>query len=92
MKFNPGKLVVTCGVEHLIYSNEAFAKFVHISIRRHIAGDWGEVWDDDRVRNDEALQHGDRLISSFRSDEMPDIWIITERDRSYTTVLFPHEY
>ncbi|KAF0221150.1 MAG: hypothetical protein FD174_648 [Geobacteraceae bacterium] len=92
MKFNSGQLVVTRGVNGLIASNEEFAKHVMLSIRRHVAGDWGDVCDEDRVANELALREGERLLSVYKKEGLPAIWIITEWDRSITTVLFPDEY
>lgn len=92
MKFNPGQMVITRGVNDLIASSEEFAKHVMLSIRRHVAGDWGDVCDEDRVTNEMALQEGDRLLSVYKKEGVPTIWIITECDRSVTTVLFPDEY
>jgi hypothetical protein len=92
MKFNPGQLVVTRGVSDEIANNEEFAKHVHQSLKRHLAGDWGEVCDEDRAANEMALQRGERLFSAFKKDGLFKIWIITEWDRSVTTVLFPEEY
>jgi hypothetical protein len=92
MKFNPGQLVVTRGVNDLIATNEEFAKHVLLSLKRHMAGDWGDVCDEDRVTNELALQHCERLFSVYKKDGMPKIWVISEWDRSVTTVLFPDEY
>jgi hypothetical protein len=92
MKFNPGQLVMTRGVNDLIANNEEFAKHVILSLKRHVAGDWGNVCDEDRVANEFALQHGERLFSVYEREGLPKIWIITECDRSVTTVLFPDEY
>lgn len=92
MKFNPGQLVVTRGVNDLIADNEEFAKHVFLSLKRHLAGDWGDLCDEDRVANELALQQGERLLSAYKKDRVPTIWVITEWDRSETTVLFPEEY
>jgi hypothetical protein len=92
MKFNPGQLVVTRGVNDLIADNEEFAKHVHLSIKRHLAGDWSNVCDQDRVANELALKEGQRLFSVYKQKGLPKIWIITEWDRSVTTTLFPEEY
>lgn len=92
MKFNPGKLVMTRGVNDLVADNEEFAKHVHLSLRRHLAGDWGDVCDEDRTANESALRVGERLFSVYQKEGVPKIWIITEWNRSYTTVLFPEEY
>jgi hypothetical protein len=92
MKFNPGQLAVTSGVNVLIADNEEFARHVQLSLKRHLAGDWGDVCDEDRVANELALLNGERLFSVYKKEGLPTIWIITEWDRSVTTVLFPDEY
>jgi hypothetical protein len=92
MKFNPGQLVVTKGVNDLIAINEEFAKHVSLSLSRHLSGDWGNLCDEDRVSNEAALLEGDRLLSAYEKEGVAKIWIITECDRSVTTVLFPDEY
>jgi hypothetical protein len=92
MKFNPGHLVVTRGVNDLIANDEKFAMHVDLSIKRHLAGDWGDLCDEDRVANELALKEGLRLFSVYTKEELPKIWVITEWDRSVTTVLFPDEY
>lgn len=92
MKFNPGQLVVTRGVNELIADNEEFARHVFLSLKRHMAGDWGDLCDEDRVTNELALERGERLFSAYKKDGVPTIWVITEWDRSVTTVLFPDEY
>jgi hypothetical protein len=64
-------------------------------ISRHLRGDWGDLSDDDKRANDEAVKDGDlRIFSSYNHPDSSDgkIWIITEADRSSTTLLFPSEY
>ena len=58
---------------------------------RHSAGDWGDVCDEDKQANDEALESGDRILSSYRLSGTK-VWVITEADRSATTILLPEEY
>jgi hypothetical protein len=60
-------------------------------IRRHEAGDWGEVPPEDRQANDRALMEGTRILSAYPSKGRR-FWIITEADRSVTTVLLPEDY
>jgi len=91
-KFPMGKLVSTAGVNDLMADNTNFAKFVREGIGRHANGDWGDLDAEDRRVNDDALKHGDRLFSAYEHQELRKIWIITEWDRSVTTVLFPDEY
>lgn len=59
---------------------------------RHIQGDWGDVEREDWLSNDEALDTGARLFSVYTTKEGNRFWIITEADRSVTTVLMPEEY
>lgn len=92
MKFNPGKIVVTKSVHALMHDNVEFAAHVFTSLSRHMGGDWGELCDEDRLTNDMALLDGERLFSAYTKEGVPPIWIITEWDRSVTTVLFPDEY
>ena len=61
-------------------------------LQRHQAGDWGDLGEEDWKENDQALHARRRLLSSYRSTGGVTFWIITEADRSATTVLFPDEY
>lgn len=61
------------------------------ALQRHASGDWGRVCREDWATNDEALREGNRLLSCYRIDRR-DLWVITEWDRSVTTILFPEEY
>jgi len=65
---------------------------IQLGLHRHQAGDWGELCADDRRENDRALQDGTRLLSSYRSAGGVTFWIITEADRSSTTLLLPEDY
>jgi hypothetical protein len=60
-------------------------------LRRHAAGDWGDVPPEDAQLNESALKHGDRLLSVYGVGGNR-FWIITESDRSVTTVLMPEDY
>lgn len=91
-KFQHGRLLVTSGVNEQIADSAEFSEFINISLQRHIRGDWGEVCQDDWTANELALLEGERLFSVYKKDGVSTIWIITERDRSATTVLFPDEY
>jgi hypothetical protein len=59
---------------------------------RHANGDWGEVDDCDRRANEYAVEHGLRVLSAYTLRTGQRIWIITEADRSRTTILLPEEY
>jgi len=62
------------------------------ALQRHQAGDWGDVDEDDRQANNCALTDGSRLFSVYHSANGTKFWIITEADRSSTTVLMPEDY
>lgn len=94
-KFELGWVVVTRGVRGEMERNHLFRSFVQKCISRHISGDWGDLDPEDFNLNDKALATGgDKLFSVYKSSRIPDgkIWIITEWDRSATTILFPSEY
>ncbi len=61
-------------------------------IQRHQSGDWGDVDADDREANNRALREGTRLLSVYHTASGLKFWIITEADRSATTVLLPEDY
>ena len=65
---------------------------ISAAIGRHRRCDWGEVDAEDKATNDRALACGGRLVSAYTSSEKTRFWIITEADRSATTVLLPEEY
>ena len=91
MKFNVGQVVVTCGVNEKLMESKPFASFVAKSFVRHCNGDWGELCEEDKETNEYALKNGERLLSRYENGDL-SIYIITEWDRSVTTILFPHEY
>jgi hypothetical protein len=65
---------------------------VLLALGRHASGDWGEVNAEDWQSNQLALGRGERLLSAYRSAAGVKFWIITESDRSVTTVLLPEDY
>jgi len=87
-----GRLLMTRGVNDLVSEDETFAKFVMDSLTRHRRGDWGDLTEEDKQENELSLKEGYRLLSAYESERLPKIWIITEADRSATTILFPDEY
>ena len=92
LAINLGRLLMTGGVNDLVAEDEAFAKFVTSSLTRHQRGDWGNLSDEDKQENELSLKAGYRILSAYESKGLPKIWIITEADRSATTILFPDEY
>jgi len=90
--FPTGRLLMTRGVADKLADDTTFAGFVLESIHRHMSADWGDLGEEDKQENDFSLQNGLRLLSAYVRVGLPKIWIITEADRSATTVLFPEEY
>jgi hypothetical protein len=86
-KFPLGRVVATPNALCQI-SNEEILN----ALSRHVRGDWGELETEDRDTNELALKTGGRLLSSYRSLQNVKFWIITEWDRSVTTVLLPEDY
>ena len=91
VKFKLGQILMTRGVNDKVADNERFAKFVYDSLKRHASGDWGDLCQEDIKENELSLKEDFRLLSAYKNGE-EKIWIITEADRSATTILFPEEY
>lgn len=92
---NLGKVVATRGVADSAAENPEFAAFVVNSLSRYIRGDWGDLDKEDKEANEAAMNGGDaRILAAYNCPFDPNykIWIITEWDRSSTTILFPDEY
>jgi hypothetical protein len=85
-KFPLGQVVITANA-----NQQLDPEAVQAGLKRHAAGDWGEVCREDAALNDEAMKHGDRLLSVYGQGD-GRFWIITEADRSVTTVLMPDDY
>jgi hypothetical protein len=85
--FELGEIVITRGA-----NVEIDRPIVIASLRRHHCGDWGVLDDEDRLANEEALKHGGRLFSVYLNQHKERFYIITEADRSATTILMPEEY
>ena len=89
-RFKSGNVVMTTGVAELV--RQGLVNPVSY-LRRHLRGDWGDLSGNDRQQNDAALKSGeDRLFSSYPLSPRLKLWIITEWDRSVTTLLLPGEY
>jgi hypothetical protein len=83
-----GKVVATPGAWKLLMEARAHP---YDYLARHATGDWGELCSFDRRQNQIALREGLRVLSSYSVGEK-SVWIITEADRSITTILLPEEY
>jgi len=89
VKFPLGQLVATPGALEAL--KEAAVSFLPY-IRRHLEGDWGDISPEDAAENELSLEQGFRLLSAYTLPGGDRIWIITEADRSATTILLPEEY
>ncbi|MDC5842191.1 type I restriction endonuclease subunit M [Vibrio europaeus] len=89
--FELGKTVMTQRVADIIENNIGSLGSLTIALSRHKNGDWGNICIEDKITNDEATKTGERVLSEYKLCG-ERIWIITERDRSVTTVLLPIEY
>jgi len=94
-KFQLGRLYCTAGAA-LKDDTPEFDSFVWQALARYTEGDWGELSTGDKAQNDAAIADtdGGRILAAYENKKHPawKIWIITESDRSVTTVLFPDEY
>ena len=86
-RFPLGELLITANANDQLRPDQ-----IATALSRHAQGDWGDLCEDDRRQNEDALRLGSRLFSSFRSLADVTFWIITEADRSVTTVLLPNDY
>jgi hypothetical protein len=88
-KFPLGQVVSTPGaLDALARAGEEPWAF----ISRHVGGDWGELDEEDRRENELSVKEGFRILSAYHLKDGTKIWIITEADRSATTILLPEEY
>jgi hypothetical protein len=87
--FSLGQIVATPGaLAALEKAGQSPAEF----LAQHVRGEWGDVPDEDKRENEFSLERGFRLLSSYRTNANDKIWVITEADRSATTLLLPSEY
>ena len=89
MKFDPGRILATPGaLDAIASSGDDPLDF----LCRHLDGDWGELSPEDIAENELSLREGFRLLSAYSLRDGTRIWVITESDRSATTILLPDEY
>ena len=88
-----GQVVVTRAINDTIADSASFTNFIFRSLGRFMRKDWGDLCADDKQLNDDALETGnDRLYARYNNNDGEDILIVTEWDRSYTTIMFRSEY
>jgi len=86
--FDLGNLVITANANTVLDSTD-----IQIALGRHITCDWGELCDEDWKLNDSAvIYNNDRLFSAYVDSNDRKFWIITEADRSCTTLMLPEDY
>jgi hypothetical protein len=87
--FDLGQLVATPGALTVL---EKAGQNPMEFLSRHVTGDWGEIPEEDKQENQFSLEQGFRLLSSYRTTAGDRVWVITEGNRSHTTLLLPDEY
>lgn len=88
-RFSLGRIVATPGA---IEALEAAGQIPWDFLGRHLKGDWGELDEEDKAENEASLKRGSRLLSAYHTKNGRKLWVITEADRSVTTLLLPEEY
>ena len=86
-KFSLGQTVATANALSVIPDDE-----ILLALSRHVQGDWGKLDKEDLDENERALKNGGRLLSRYVTNAKIVFWIITEHDRSVTTILLPEDY
>jgi hypothetical protein len=88
-KFPIGQIVATPGA---LEAMEEAGQTPDFFLGQHVSGNWGIVNEEDGALNDQALKDGDRILSAYRTLKGKKLWVITESDRSVTTLLLPEDY
>ena len=88
-RFRLGRLLCTPGA---IDALEEAGQEPLVFINRHVTGDWGDLGADDKVENEFSVDKTLRIFSAYHTSKGVKLWVITEADRSATTILLPSEY
>ena len=89
--FKLGDIVYTAGVNSMLEQGKINTPDIFNMLRRHSRGDWGNIHEEDIGLNEEAIKHGNQILSVYHiADKI--FWVVTEHDRSRTTILLPTEY
>jgi hypothetical protein len=95
-EIDPGRTGETFSLGSLVATSNAMSMLlpedIRSALRRHANGDWGDLDTEDRLANEQALLQGERLFSAYNSATGVRFYVITEWDRSVTTVLLPEDY
>lgn len=89
MLFPLGRVVATPGALKLLEESQVDPSLL---LNRHVSGDWGDLCEEDVAQNNQAVSGEGRVMSSYKVGNNGTIWVITEWDRSATTLLLPEEY
>ena len=89
--FKTGKILITRNIMNGIESNTEFKKEILKSFNCYMIGKWGEISEEDKKANDKAAKSDDRILAVYNTSK-GKVYIITEWDRSVTTILFASEY
>ncbi len=89
MRFPLGQVVATPGALRALQEAKQLPA---VFLDRHVSGDWGELGDEDKQANEQALRADLRILSAYTTSAGVKLWVITEADRSATTLLLPSEY
>lgn len=87
IKFAMGQVVITASAKDVLHPED-----VNHALAHHASGDWGDLDEHDRHENDVSLNQSLRLFSVYHDRDSRKFWIITEADRSATTILLPDDY
>ena len=87
--FSIGEIVATSGAFQALSRDATLAAML---VARHASGDFGDIDAEDKATNRAAIKHGNRILSAYKLIGGEKLWIITEADRSVTTILLPAEY
>ncbi len=90
-RFDLGKLVMTSGIQDIINEKPSYQYELVNYLNRYLNEDWGDLCDSDKQMNEDAIKNNERILASYTTTG-GNIYIITERDRSYTTILLRNEY
>ena len=88
-KFPLGNVYITPGAHEAL---QAASQSFEVMLYRHQSGDWGDLGDEDKLSNEQALYEDTRILSAYHTAKGTKLWVITEADRSSTTILLPDEY
>jgi len=89
IRFALGRVVATPGALRALEKAE---QAPDVFLDQHVNGDWGDVPDADKQENEVAVEQGVRILSAYTTSAGDRIWVLTDADRSVTTILLPHEY